>query len=123
MKKFNEFHEYNEVFSIHDEIDYYKLLEGHIDWSEMEFRSAPEKEVADVAEETLSSKYLIVFSDKSPQHEKLKQHASSEQGKIVLETDGNNLTLFTVPCEFLRWDMEIEQEPLFIIRGEDYDKI
>lgn len=123
MKKFNEFYHEDEIFNVQDEINYYKLIENYIDWAEMKFRSIPEKEVADVAEETLSSKYLIVFDDKSPQHKKFKQYASSEQGELVLETDGNNLTLFTVPCDFLQWDMEIQEEPLFIIRGEDYDKI
>lgn len=96
---------------------------NHIDWSEMEFRSIPEKEVADVAEETLLSRYLIVFTEGYDEHTKLKQYASSEEGEKVLETTGNELTLYKTPCEFLKWDKEIEVEPTFILRGEDSDMI
>lgn len=101
----------------------FEHLGSKIDWIDMDFRSHQEMEVADVAEETLQSKYLIVFYEHSSEFEKFKQHASAEQGEKVLETDGHELTLFTKPVEFLMWNSEIETQPIFIIRGEDYDKI
>ena len=88
----------------------------------MKFRSYNEEEVADIAEETLQSKHLIVFEAGCDECIKLTQHASSEEGEKVLETTGNELTLFTVPVEFLRWDRDIA-EPAYIIKGEDLNKI
>ena len=107
LKTFNEFVNENEVMT---------------DWSDMKFRTYNEEEVADVAEQTLSSKQLIVISGKTPEYTKLEQYASSEEGEKVLEVTGNELTLFTVPFDFLRWDKDID-EPSFIIKGEDLDKI
>ena len=93
-----------------------------IQWEKMDFRSYNEKEVADIAEESLFTKNLVVFLKGCPQYVKLEQHASSEEGEKVLEVTGNDLTLFTTPFDFLKWDREID-DPAYIMKTEDTDKI
>lgn len=95
----------------------------YTDWNNMKFESSNEREVADVVEQTLMTKNLLVIEKGSDEFSKMEQHSSTEGGEKVLEITGNDLTLYTVPCEFIKWDKEIESDPTFIIRGEDYTKI
>ena len=98
------------------------LNENHTDWKDMTFNTIPEKEVADVTEETLNSKYLMVFTNESDEYKKLKQHESTQAGEKILETTGNDLILFTSPLEFIRWDKKTDDSS-YILKAEDYSKI
>lgn len=99
-----------------------------VSWSDMAFATTGEKEVADIAEETLLTKQLFVICESDDSYVKLTQTASSSEGEPVLETNGHDLILFTTPFEFIKWNKlgsapsEII-ESCFIVKGEDLNKI
>jgi hypothetical protein len=103
-------------------------LDLKVPWTEMKFSTTGEKEVADVAEETLLTKNLFVIEEKSEMFKKLSQIVSTTEGEPVLEVNGHTLTLIDTPFEFIKWDKlgatpsEII-ESCFIVKGEDINKI
>ena len=97
-------------------------------WTDMEFSTLGEKEVADVTEETLLTKNLFVIEESTEMFNKLAQMSSTSEGEPVLNTNGHDLILFSTPFEFIKWNKlgtapsEVI-ETSFIVKGEDINKI
>lgn len=105
-----------------------EAMTPQLSWEDMEFATHGEKEVADVAEETLLTKHMFVICEGEDAYKKLLQISSSGEGEPVLETNGHDLILFSTPFEFIQWNKlgsapsEII-ETCFIVKGEDFNKI
>jgi hypothetical protein len=96
-------------------------------WAEENFKSQGEKEVADVAEQELLSKELMIVEEEDDLFGKLSQIASTEKGEKVLEITGHDLTKFSSPMEFIKWeklggDSEVISS-CFIVKTVDKNKI
>jgi hypothetical protein len=110
---------------------HFKLFESFIfeseDWRDILFTTQDEKEVADIAEEELLTKELVVFNEGEDSFNKLEQMASTDKGEKVLENTSNELTKFSVPFEFLKWDVigsdKLPIESSFIMKKVDTKKL
>jgi hypothetical protein len=97
-------------------------------WEKMEFPSHGEKEVADVAEETLLTKHLVVIHETDDLYDKISQLAASQEAEPVLEVSKHTLSLYSTPFEFLSWVVigstpEDILERNFVLRTEDLKKV
>ena len=96
-------------------------------WKEMNFETASEKAVCDVAEETLLTKDLVVIYEGTSAFTKLEQIISTGEGEKVLEVTGQKLFLYDTPFEFLKWDVIGSSsdviESAFIVSEIDFKKL
>ena len=96
-------------------------------WKEELFNNSGEKEVADIAEETLLTKDLILISQDEDSFKKLTQIISTQDGEKVLEIKEHLLTLYFTPIEFLRWDrIGADGKPIetqYIVKKVEENKI
>lgn len=105
-----------------------EAMAPRLTWEDMEFPTHGEKEVADVAEETLLTKNLFVVCEGEDAFKKLTQMSTTNDSEPVLETNGHDLILFTTPFEYIQWNKlgstqsEII-ETCFIVKSEDFNKI
>lgn len=96
-------------------------------WADEKFATYSEKEVADVAEQELLTKELVIIEEGEPLHDKFIQLSSTDQGENVLEVHGNELTMFSTPVNFLKWNrLGSDNKPIetrFIVKSIDTDRI
>ena len=108
--------------------NYNTWLAESIEWNDSEFATQSEKEVADVAEQELLTRELLIIEETDKVlFDKLSQLASTDDGEKVLEISGHLLTKFISPIEFIRWDRLGSEadviEASYIIKCEDESKI
>jgi hypothetical protein len=98
-----------------------------IPWNEVGLTDNPSMEVADVVEETLLTKNLLVVEEECEIYHSLLQLKDTEKGEIILQVPSNEVTLFNIPFEFIKWDiLGTDSKPInswFIIKTEDLQKI
>lgn len=99
------------------------FLNEKIEWAHYRFNTQGEREVADVAEETLQSTQLCVIEPGDKGFEKLEQTFDACEPEMVLETDRHNLSFCKEPIEFLKWErLGSDGEPIehcFIVKAAD----
>lgn len=97
-----------------------------IPWNEVAFdkRSI---EVADIVEETLLTKNLLLVEEECTTYDSLLQMADTEKGEPVLEIQSNEVLLYSIPFEFIKWViLGADNKAInswFIIKTEDLQKI
>jgi len=100
-----------------------KFINEMMNWEEDLFTSHGEREVADIAEEELLTKNLVIIEEDDELFNKLVQVISTAEGEKVLEIDEHDLTKYSEPTEFIKWELlGSDSKPIetkFIIKTED----
>ena len=102
-------------------------LAESISWKDMKFEDT-ENDVADIAEQELLTKELVIIDEEEKEiFRKLDQISSVNKGKIVLEIHDHILSKYETPFEFLKWEHLGNNEIVlyydYILKLEDYDKV
>ena len=96
-------------------------------WEDYEFQSKSEMEVADIIEEALLTKEIVIIEEHENAFIKLEQQTSSEEGEIILEVTEQRVTQYETPFDVMKWERlgtnEEAIETYFIVKSEDYKRI